>query len=1402
MSGNSASNLKQLSVVLGEDAWQGDADAVVTVDGVVVFQGAVTASEQSAGQQIALGSFDGTVDHKISVQFTNDAYGGTSSTDRNLYVKDVLVNGATTGQSQALYSNGSATFDVAATAVVAAPVASSGTTVLGSGPDTIQFSISEDAWQGDAQYIVLVDGQQVGGVQTATASHASGQDQLLDVDGSFTAAPHTFGVQFVNDAYGGSSSQDRNLYVDAVAVDGVNQNMSQAEYMNGVANFSLQAPAVTASGSQTIQVVASEDAYQGDAVMVVSVDGVQVGDPILVTASHAAGATQTFSVSGNFGPGSHTVSAAFVNDAYGGSSSLDRNLYVQSVSMDGVALAGASGPLYSNGAVTGSFTSTAAAPVSTPTTPVTTAPAAAAAVVAPPTPPAVIGADSTVGLIPVGTPVYAAGSPIETVGVGKEFSSIGAAVAAATDGTVILVDAGTYTNDFATNLAKVTLIAVGGRVEDVATVPPPNFKGLITTENDLTVEGFDFSGVRIPDAEGHNGAGIRDDNGNLVIENDSFSQNQDGILTNSGGYSITIDHSVFNDNGGNDGNGAGNIHNVYIGAIASVTATNSIFENAQVGHEFKSRAAANTITNNQFISGVGIGTGSYDIDLPDGGKDTVTDNTIVKGPNAENHAMVHFGGEGIPYAGSSLTLTGNLFQADNNPSAVAVLNQTAITTQVTGNVFQNISTGAIAQGPATLNDNFDANGNSLQNAQLVGVLPGSTDIITDNLAHTVVFYGGLVQAAQGGTGRLTVVAQAGHVIAIGGSGGMDVTEGANSGGNQWTTAAGSTNVLDLRQGIDGDSIDSEGNDTILAGNSNQSGQLNGNAVVADGAGSDYWSVGGTAKIDTGSGSTFVNLGATATVAITGTNDFFELSSNGGTASWNTTNAGMAVVGSASVGAFSFQAYDGGVNVSTTSGAGGAILHLDQGNAQVISLGADTIYAGSGNDTVIVSGAAKVYAGSGTLSVYGHADAGGADVYGQGGDYLISGDSGGITYHGGALASTVEAQLSSITLIGGAGQLTINGGSRDTVTGGAGGLVYNDFGNGANTVSTATGSTSVLNLSGIDQVTSRGNDTITLDSGSSNFALYGNSSLTLEAGNSYADLEGTDTVTTLSGTDYFNVDAGAAVSVTSSNFDTINEAGATLAVAFTDPGAGGAVSSVNVSGPGSASVTTNPGSGITVAASGNGPVAITTNDQATVTSAGNASIHFGGGASNVALSGNGNEVWAGSGSLAVNENGGAGGNFILHGGAGAVALNLGSSHATFIGGSGSATLNGGVLDIVGGSGSITASQNYGVHVNSFVGGSGSAYLSLDSNGADLTFGTGQSTIHDLGWGGADTFHFLAGMHGTDTIQNFRIGTDHAVLGAGVSITSASVGSGSAQFALSDGAHVTFAGLTTTQNVFGA
>ena len=122
------------------------------------------------------------------------------------------------------------------------------TVTIGSGPDTLALQVSEDAWEGNAQFTVLVDGKQIGGTQTATASHAAGQTQTFDVLGTFAAGSHTATVDFLNDAYGGTPATDRNLYVTGATIDNsVVSAATLSERIGGPQSFTFIVPGTPVS---------------------------------------------------------------------------------------------------------------------------------------------------------------------------------------------------------------------------------------------------------------------------------------------------------------------------------------------------------------------------------------------------------------------------------------------------------------------------------------------------------------------------------------------------------------------------------------------------------------------------------------------------------------------------------------------------------------------------------------------------------------------------------------------------------------------------------------------------------------------------------------------------------------------------------------------------------------------------------------------------------------------------------------------------------------------------------------------------------------------------------------------------------------------------------------------------
>jgi hypothetical protein len=292
-----------------------------------------------------------------------------------------------------------------------------------------------------------------------------------------------------------------------------------------------------------------------------------------------------------------------------------------------------------------------------------------------------------------------------TVGAGKTFSTLAAAIGASSGGDTILIDAGTYTNDFATIGHDLTIQGVGGLAKLQAVAQPPNGKAILTINANVTLDHIEFTGATVPDG---NGAGIRYEGGALTITRSWFHHNQNGILAaSSAGGTISIDFSEFN----NNGNGDGITHNIYVNDIAQLSITNSYFHDPVGGHEIKSRARETIVTNNRIQDGPNT-IGNYAVDLPNGGAATISGNVIEKGAQAQNRTFVHLGGELFPsYDNTTLSMTGNVFINNatggpptllRNDSSVGGTNAPAT---ISGNVFWNISAGQVALGSATVGSN-------------------------------------------------------------------------------------------------------------------------------------------------------------------------------------------------------------------------------------------------------------------------------------------------------------------------------------------------------------------------------------------------------------------------------------------------------------------------------------------------------------------------------------------------------------------------------------------------------------------------------------------------------------------------------------------------------------------------
>ena len=108
-----------------------------------------------------------------------------------------------------------------------------------------------------------------------------------------------------------------------------------------------EAARLAGSGAASLLLRVSQDAWHGSAQYTVAVDGVQVGGTLTATALHGSG-SDSVTLHGTWGSGSHVVAVTFSNDAWGTGAGADRNLYVEGMSYAGASSA-ASANMMSNG---------------------------------------------------------------------------------------------------------------------------------------------------------------------------------------------------------------------------------------------------------------------------------------------------------------------------------------------------------------------------------------------------------------------------------------------------------------------------------------------------------------------------------------------------------------------------------------------------------------------------------------------------------------------------------------------------------------------------------------------------------------------------------------------------------------------------------------------------------------------------------------------------------------------------------------------------------------------------------------------------------------------------------------------------------------------------------------------
>ncbi len=266
------------------------------------------------------------------------------------------------------------------------------------------------------------------------------------------------------------------------------------------------------------------------------------------------------------------------------------------------------------------------------------------------------------------------------VGQGKEYPAPSAAVAAAQEGDKIDIYPGQYFDCAIVTKNNVTLEGVGDWSQIVMTDKACQGKALLITHAaNVVVRNMTLTRARVPD---ENGAGIRGEGPGLLVDHVRFINNQNGILSGFDQGTTTIRNSYFEKNGSCGGACA---HGIYIGHQDLLRVENTVFRDTQRTHHIKSRARRTEVINCDIQDGP-TGTASYEIEIPNGGTLIARGNTIVKGPNAENHtAAIMIGSEGVEQPTPEITVENNTFRNDGSYPTIFVDNLTATEAQVINN---------------------------------------------------------------------------------------------------------------------------------------------------------------------------------------------------------------------------------------------------------------------------------------------------------------------------------------------------------------------------------------------------------------------------------------------------------------------------------------------------------------------------------------------------------------------------------------------------------------------------------------------------------------------------------------------------------------------------------------------
>jgi len=219
-------------------------------------------------------------------------------------------------------------------------------------------------------------------------------------------------------------------------------------------------------------------------------------------------------------------------------------------------------------------------------------------------------------------------------------------------------------------------------------------KALLVTQGDqIVVRNLTLTRARVAD---QNGAGIRAEGKDLLVDNVKFINNQNGILAAPNKDStITVVNSEFGRNGGCNPSCT---HGIYVNALKLLHVENSNFYEEKQAHHIKSRAARTEVIGCT-IRDNATGTASYLIEIPNGGALVARNNKLQKGPKAENHtAAIMVGDEGITQPTREILIENNTLQNDGDYNTVLLANMSAQEAVLRGNKLSGAATALRGDG--------------------------------------------------------------------------------------------------------------------------------------------------------------------------------------------------------------------------------------------------------------------------------------------------------------------------------------------------------------------------------------------------------------------------------------------------------------------------------------------------------------------------------------------------------------------------------------------------------------------------------------------------------------------------------------------------------------------------------